>query len=332
MSNMGEQFRKILEQMEKADAAKRDLMVTPDAFSIGSNGQLFLEGARGPLGFTDTGLSQFCTMVGMPVNYARKCINRNPKMFTDHLQEWMKDLPTEKEKLIRMYETTVDGQPNTRVRAVLSDKYGIIDNLPVFKELAWMPQELNADVRGFGLTSDHFDLRFRLPDKKTVIGKLRDGVTDDWVMPGLHIRNSETGMSKIIVTMFIDRLVCSNGMVTSRNTDQALSRKHIGKMEIDVNDRIESIIGQMDNTFNQYVEEMLIAKNDKIDDMDKFLDNIIRREFTKTQGERVQQAFDEEPGNTRHHVIQAITAAARDIPSWSDRLDMERKADELLAV
>lgn len=329
MSDMGEQFKKILEQMEKADAAKRDIMVPTDAFKVTDDGSLFLEGIQGPLGFTDTGFSQFCNLFGMPVQYARKCIQRKPKMFTDHLREWMEDAPNDKERLIRMF---ADAEGNHRVRAVLSDKYGIMDNLPIFQELSWIPKELNADVRGFGLTSDHFDLRFRMPDRKKVIGKLRDGITDDWVMPGLHIRNSETGMSKLTVIMFIDRLVCSNGMVASRNTDQSFSRRHVGRMEIDVNDRIESIVGKMDNTFNEYIEEMLRAKGDKVENMEKYLERVIEQNFTKTQGQRIQQAFDQEPGNSRHHVIQAITAAARDIESWSDRLDMERKADDLLVA
>lgn len=328
MSNMGEQFKKILEEMEKADAAKLDIPATTDAFSVNDNGKLLMAGIDGPLGFTETGFAQFCNLFGMPVQYAKKCLQRDPKMFTEHLKVWMADAPNDKEKLVRMYKTQDEGH---RIRAVLSSKYGIMDNLPIFQELAWVPQELNADVRGFNLTPDFFDLRFRLPDKKQVIGKLKDNKTDDWVMPGLHIRNSETGMSRLIVTMFIDRLVCSNGMVVSHNTDQSFARRHIGQMEIDVNDRVASIIGRMESTFDEYVEEMIKAKADKIEDMDEFLDRISNRfDFSKAQGQRIKQAFDEEPGDTRHHAIQAITAAARDTKNWTDRLDMERKADSLL--
>lgn len=323
----GEHFKQILEQMEKADAAKRDLIVSTDAFQVTDNGSLLLDGIDGTLGFTDTGFSQFCNTFGMPVQYARKCLSRDPKMFTEHMRVWMNDMPNDKERLVRMYQTN---EGDHRIRAVLSPKYGIMDNLPIFKEMSWIPQELDADVRGFGLTPDHFDLRFRMPNKKRVIGKLRDDVTDDWVMPGLHIRNSETGMSKLTVTMFIDRLVCSNGMVVSRNTDQSFSRRHIGRMEIDVTERVETIIGKIDTTFDEYVEQMVIAKSDKIIDMEKYLNRVIERDFTQAQGNRIRQAFDQEPGNTRHHAIQAITAAARDIESWTDRLEMEKKADDLL--
>jgi hypothetical protein len=324
MTNTAQKFEEVLARLEKAEQIKADHIVTASDLTM-SGGRLNIKGL-GNAGFTDTGFSQFCNRFGMPTAYAKKCLSEDPRLFTDHMSHWLTKAD-DKNMLLRTYN--VDG--HHKIRAVLSDRYGIMDNYAIARSIS---EDLStfkaADIQGSGVTSDYFDLRFRFPEFKETVGKLNDGKTDDWVMPGVHVRNSETGLAKLIVSFYIDRLVCSNGMTRSTNASN-FTRRHIGRMEIDVNERIHGVMDNWEQPYMEMVEAMRSSKEEKVD-VHQFFTNRLADKVSKAQGERIQKAWFEEPGETRHHLVQAITAAARDTKDWGERLEMENFASLMLTA
>jgi len=167
---------------------------------------------------------------------------------------------------------------------------------------------------------------------RRVVGKLNDGKTDDWIMPGFHVRNSETGQSLVVVSMTVHRLVCSNGMVSTKDVGQVVTRRHIGRNpQVDVGDKIAAVMGSMETMFDQYADSIGRSKETHYSDIaGAFKAAADRYSFTKAQRAQIDIAYAQEPGNTRHHIVQAITAAARDTNDWTNRLKLEGAASEVL--
>lgn len=321
-------FNDVLAKLETLDSMKKDVMITKNDIHINDETGLITVSDVGSVGFTHTGFTQFCNRFGMSARYAEKCIKRDPKMFAQHMKVWVNDYQDEKEMLFRTYQK--EGE-KTRIRAVLSDRYGIMDNYPTIKEVSKIADTYNIDVSNFGLSSDFADLRITFPEQKRVIGKLNDGKTDDYIFPGIHIRNSETGLSKLVVSFVVYRLVCTNGMVAQRGNTQVVSKKHMGEIRINVISQVEQLIKAIPTIFAQYADAMLEAKSIHYMDVNKILKTIVDRYgLTKEQIQRVEKGFAEEPGKTKHHVLQAITAAGRNTKDWSERIQLENLAERFL--
>jgi len=149
----GKKLEEILKQLEERDRQKQDVLLTKNDIRIDSTtGNVNLRDI-GPVKFTRTGFGQFCNWFGMPLRYAERCIERDPSMFYQHMKVWVNDAG-ESPILFRVHETA---QAPT-VRAVLTNQYGIIGDLPVFRQVADAAKEFEIGFNHFHVNEDFCDV------------------------------------------------------------------------------------------------------------------------------------------------------------------------------
>lgn len=140
------------------------------------------------------GLQQICREIGIPFSYIQKC---STDLMVENINYWW-DSQDRENSLYRFGQIS----DNTHyLRAFLSDKYSIFNNTDVIENLSTLIGT-QFYVDSFVLTDKNFLLRL-VDEKATVVG-------DTFV--GIQIRNSEVGLSRLTVELFLYKLACTNGM------------------------------------------------------------------------------------------------------------------------
>jgi hypothetical protein len=132
-----------------------------------------------------------------------------------------------------------DGQSGI-ARAVLSDRYGIIDNLDALTAALAGVRDAGVEVEitGCDLTDDRMYVRIVAPSVTAALGEVlagyrspftglgaHDAMNQPVAFAGLHISNSETGGGAFTITPRMVVQVCSNGMTVTRDAVRAV---HLG--------------------------------------------------------------------------------------------------------
>lgn len=167
---------------------------------------------------TPTARSQITERCGIPGDFGRRLFEQFPDLFTTNVNR----LLPEGRSLLRI----LDGA----TRAVLSDRYRVLDNHDLFFTAFREAQAVGAQTSRATLTDDGFELRFIVPDwaerieyqRQSGAGRYHTGHSE--FAPGVYIRNSETGRGGLVVSPFILDLVCSNGMIA----ETRLRQVHLG--------------------------------------------------------------------------------------------------------
>jgi hypothetical protein len=143
---------------------------------------------------------QLSDKVQIPQKYYGRMIEaKNFDLLAENVNAW---LPTEDKRMIRI----LDGN----IRAILSDRYRVLDNFDlVFLALDEFAKA-GADVHKLNLTESHLFVKAVTPKLQ---GEIRPG---DVIQGGLIIKNSEVGASRFAVEPFVLRLKCANGLVISQ--------------------------------------------------------------------------------------------------------------------
>jgi hypothetical protein len=154
---------------------------------------------------------QLASRLGIPKVYYDRMRSENPQLLDANVNSWFDRKP--ERRLIR----TMDGA----ARAVLSDRYRIIDNLDLIE--ATLPPILaqpEYDFVSCEITETRMYIKVVLP---RIQGEVKVG---DPVQAGVVISNSEVGAGAINVQPFLFRLVCLNGMIAE---DFGQRRYHLGR-------------------------------------------------------------------------------------------------------
>ena len=341
-----EQFERILKELEELEEKKKDVIKRPRDIIVSDDG-LRIDGL-GNVRFTKTGLQTFCSKLDLPSSYMGKLldtegktdyeIRRDREVFKTNIQRGLEMLKEDTEILFRTYDK--DGYH--LVRGVFSDRYKVIDNLPILQEIC-RNDFSELKIERFAVDSDYMDIRFTMPNLKRSIGKLpvheaRYDIKEDLVFPAIHLRNSEVGKSRISVQFIVYRQICTNGLVNRRDQYRVIDRKHVGEYDLaQVSERMGGIIGKAQDMFEKYVDAMITSKEIVVDDAEDILKSIGRREgITNRMVETVinNWQIEQRSEKTKHGIIGAITAGARDwersTKDFTGRLKLEEVAGDIL--
>ena len=118
-----------------------------------------------------------------------------------------------------------------KVRAVLSPKFKPIDNYPALEVMVGPLQAAGFELASAEITDTH--MYFKVISPK-LVAEVKKG---DVVQAGFWFKNSEVGKSRFAGGLFFNRLVCSNGLILSK--DYGFARNHSGKA-IDFSEALES--------------------------------------------------------------------------------------------
>lgn len=247
----------LVELLQTQNAHKVDIVV-PGRNVRFFNGNLLVDGLDPEL--TTTGVyeligayrpikqvdQQLANLTDVPVRYLRKTRGGDyfdRQLFDTNVNHWTERLDPERKVLLRLLWGESADHPGTTgiVRAILSDRYGIIDNFDTV--LAFLDGLREAGlgaqhIRGADLSEDKLYLRVEAPELSVVAEKFLEGYRSPFashggetgrnpklVHAGLLIKNSEVGSGAFEVIPELRIQICDNG---AQITTDALRRIHLG--------------------------------------------------------------------------------------------------------
>ena len=171
----------------------------------------------------------FCGWSGMSEKYHGLMVEREqPELIAANFNTWLNHPPQGSgNRLFRTYDHGGDGNV---FRSFHSDRFLTFDNFdlldgitPVLERLEERMGEI--EFNSMGLTDDKMYLKIIFPKVKEEILKQGRSV-GDIVQSGVLVSNSEVGMGSVVVSPFIYRLICLNGMVMN---DLGIRKRHLGQ-------------------------------------------------------------------------------------------------------
>ncbi|MCC7334678.1 MAG: DUF932 domain-containing protein [Pirellulaceae bacterium] len=226
----GREMENILGELLRQSEAKRDFLTPANQLRFSAQGDaptLTLELGSDSEEFTllPSGHQQLAERLEIPKPYYDRMRQEAPNLLEENIATWL--IRSEKQFLVR----TLDN----RARAILSDRYRVLDN----DELANVALPILMD-HGFQVISAEITPRkFYL---KAVTPKIQAEVTPgDVVQAGIVLSNSEIGLGTLKIEPLLYFLVCSNGTIVP---DASLRRQHVGRH-----------IGELENAQAYYSED-----------------------------------------------------------------------------
>lgn len=221
----------LVEELKAQDAKKRDLVVPSRTLKMETaelllNGN-YLDGQN--IVPNEVAHRQLAEKLGIPWNYYSKCRGNNDGGLLDkNVNDWL--ARDSRSFLVR----TFNEGDYALGRAVLSDRFKPIDNLPILFSVLHAVKDsgLNLQVETADISEQKLYVRFIAPDIKTSGKELLkqyknpgDMSAGDGIITGFVLKNSEVGKGMFSIAPRATVLVCRNGMVRDKNVFEV---KHLG--------------------------------------------------------------------------------------------------------
>lgn len=154
-------------------------------------------------------------------------------------------------------------------------------------------------------------------------------VGDVW--GGVLCRNSGVGYASLVVTMFLHRLLCKNGMTAPLPDAVLLRSRHVAIDERTIDDRLITRFAALPGRLTQAAELLAASRDRKVDGVANTVREILReRRLPGKLVESIMRAYEREAHASAFGVSQAFTLAAQDLDPEL-RLELERAAGAYLA-
>lgn len=198
----------IVQTLYAQEAERHDYLALTQDMQMSAEGKLILN-RYGGFQLTEFALGQLAGHLEIPREYARRLWKDSPELLAENVNYWIK------QKSSRRLVRTIGSQ----MRAFVSDRYKVLDNLPLLEAITPVFEEANLQIVSSDLSPEKFYLKAVSPQLRAEV-KL-----NDVVQAGVVISNSEIGAGSLCVKPLIFRLVCTNGMVL----DTAKRKHHVGR-------------------------------------------------------------------------------------------------------
>jgi hypothetical protein len=284
---------------------------------------------------TQHGSLQLADKAGIPREYYEAMLNAGMTDLTAaNVNAWL--TKNSDRRLVRI----ADG----KVRALLSDRYRILDNYDLAVLTMQRVKENNATIQQCSLTETRMYI-------KAVVPHFRESIkAGDDIVPGLVVSNSEVGDGAFRVEPFTFRLVCSNGTIG----ESKLYQVHLGKrMELgeliykdDTRKAADEYLWKqvrdvIDSTFNRDVLRLIVDQQRKAMDLPLSEDPKKIQEVFDVTAKNLSisdkatndlfRYFAREGGTTVFDMVNGITRLAQDFDEkYDERVRLERAAGKLL--
>jgi hypothetical protein len=247
-------LKEIVENLQQQNLAKRDFVV-PAKFikMVNSNLVVVNENKLDDFGkmLVETGItledspfemislsvldschSQLAQRLDIPKRYYDKMLSEelNYSVLDHNVSHWLS-----LKKTNYMIRTFIDKEEKTGIaRAVLSDRYNVLDNYDVMLATLDAIREsgINVKIESGDITDTKFYIRFICPDVELEAPDLLKNYRvpngnkgSNGIISGFVISNSETGNGKFSISPRALVLACSNGMIFK---DDAFEKTHLG--------------------------------------------------------------------------------------------------------
>lgn len=289
-------------------------------------------------GLSNHAQSQIAQTVQIPKKYYDRMLSDAPDLLAANVNTWFN-----REPKMRMVRTMYGG-----ARAFLSDRYRQIENEHVLAAIGPALRDAGAFIESAEVTESRFYLKAIYKERTAEVK------AGDVIEIGICIRNSEIGMGAIDVQPFVNRLVCSNGMVIN---DAAFRRAHVGKL-IDGNEyetkeiyrddtRIiideafrrmlrDTVAASAEETFmDRQVDKLRAASEEKITTKDIVAATVCLQERTGINDEARQGILYHliNGGDlSKYGLANAITRYSQDVDDYDAATDLEALGGQVIEL
>lgn len=280
---------------------------------------------------TDWAHSQVAGKLDIPLKYYRRMREQAPELLARNINTWM---PTPNKELIsnpkdrKLLLRTLDGS----VRAVLSDRYKILDNHDLLLKSLEEFREVGAELHRADLTPNHMYIKATVPH---TVAEIQKG---DTVVPGVIIQNSEVGAGAFKVMPFMLRQICSNGMIG----ESKITKIHLGRKQdqgiiqfsaetqmaenatlwLQVRDIIRGTFDPV--TFQRWASQLRMGTEVEIENPVYAVDNVIETfGINEEMKDELLNHFSREGDMTQWGLANAVTRTARDMEDPEKVIEME---------
>lgn len=256
-----------------------------------------------------------------------------------------------------LMRTFIDKEEKTGIaRAVLSDRYNILDNYDVMLATleAIKDSGLNVQIESGDITDRKFFMRFICPDIEVEASEILKNYRvpngskgGNGIISGFVISNSETGYGKFSISPRATVLACRNGMIFKND---AFQKTHLGgKMDeystIDWSENTrqknyELVISQVKDAINTFaskdylgskIHELVEMGNKELEHPMETVKNVSKHLSVSEEKEKsILNYFVKGGDTTAFGVTQALTYFAHQDASPEERFEIESNAVEVL--
>ncbi len=269
----------------------------------------------------------------IPAKYYQRMQGQRPGLLCENVNAWLPDKETRR---IR----TLDGF----ARAMVSDRFKALDNSDLFFAAFQTFKDAGCEILRADLTEDWFRMDAVSPDIRAHIPWTQNDAhahkfTNDDLLGGVRVSNSETGRGALNVEGFTFRLVCANGLVG----ENVFARTHLGeKLQAGVY-REETITQTTKAIWMQAQDHIKGLLNDvhvklvadqmagaatveiPVGTTELVKGNWGGLDITQTERDAIlKHLLEDGEGQTQFGFVQAMTAAARDQSDADRRAEIER--------
>lgn len=297
---------------------------------------------------TDTAHRGLSSRLNIPKAYYDRMRVDAPELLSWNVNNWLAE---SKRHLVRTVRSPHQALGNpvgpATCRAVLSERYKIIDNDLVMEKLFPVLQEqAGMEVVSSEITETKFYLKARFPAMEREI-KLNDPV-----QAGVVITNSEVGAGLISVALLIYSLRCLNGMVLA---DEAfkVKRAHLGGvLETDGDFRVAASdetqrladeafvsslkdvvrLGSDPDVFVEICDKLMDAGEQRITGkVEETIERVTDRfGLTETEGESVLENLIRDGDYSKWGVANAVTRTSQGVESYDRASELERLGGNII--
>ncbi len=228
-----------------------------------------------------------------------------------------------------------DDAGNDIIRAIVSERYGVIDNHEALDMIVDALPSLD-DALASHLFNDGDDIygNVLLPDH------MKSEPDSDYGV-GIAFRNSEIRNSTFKISPFLFRAICLNGMIWGRmNSEIQINQKHLGKIDtVDLQQQVRHAIAVALTQGNDMLTLLGYSKQVKVDNVLPVIAQICRDEkLTVAQGKLWHKGYLDSLHETTGHfndktafgIVNGLTRSEQDYNA-STRENMETIASKILS-
>lgn len=340
-------------------------VITDDGVTTG-------DGVYIPTAVCDEGLAD---KLSIPVGYLKRLRAERPDLYDANVNGWLRGkyrrgvgkdteevYPADgRSFLVRCFQGDEYGSDRSVpgiARAVLSDRYAMVDNLDVLMSAldGIRAAGVAVDITGGDLTERRMVVRIQCPEVAAMAPTLLAGYRSPFtgasgdenplVFAGLQLSNSEVGGGAFTITPVVTVQVCNNGMAMTRD---ALSKVHLGgRLDAGVvrwaSDTEEAALALVQKQTRDAVAaflspdyltrtvERLEARAAEPVTHDQVRTLVKPLKYTDAEQEGILDHFMRAGQATRAGVVNAITSYSQTVEDGEAAFQLDARATTLLGV
>lgn len=272
-------------------------------------------------------MNQLCTKIGVPVRYMEKCISEGHiGLAATNINAWVDQYG--RNLFIREY--------GDRIRAVLSDRYMVLDTPVILDSLVSLIDPDEFSVKGYFISEERFHARIVLNEMLKISG--------EDLFAGIQVDSSDVGRSMINIQFLVYKQVCTNGLIVAHADFELFKKRHLGASQVNFEEEFQEAFNRLPELIDT-VPQMVKTANqfDNAYDMSELVIEDTERKPTRVERIlRDRHRFSNKEVNTvlevmkrgdypvsRWGFVNSITDAAKQF-TLERRLEMEKVAGQIL--